>query len=205
MLSVASLIVGVAAADNRRSAVVIAGLAALAAGAFSMAVGEYSSVSSQRDTELADLARERAELALDGPREERELAAIYRNRGLSSELADQVAKEFSAGDALRAHAREELGFLPDELARPVQAALVSALSFTVGAILPLLIAALLPGGVRIAATVVVTVAGLAALGMLGAHLGGAPKLRAALRITVGGACAMALTSAIGAATGAAVG
>ena len=164
MLSVASLIVGVAAADNRRSAVVIAGLASLAAGAFAMAVGEYSSVSSQRDTELADLARERAELVADGPREERELAAIYRNRGLSSDLAERVAKELSSGDALIAHARDELGFLPDELARPVQAALVSALSFLLGAVLPLLVAALLPGGARIAATVVVTVAGLAALG-----------------------------------------
>jgi vacuolar iron transporter family protein len=205
MLSVASLVVGVAAADNRRSAVLIAGLASLAAGSFSMAVGEYSSVSSQRDTELADLARERRELATDPDRELRELAGIYRGRGLSAELASRVAAELTAGDALEAHARDELGFGTDALARPVQASLVSASSFVLGAILPLLVAAILPDSWRIAVTVAVTLCALAGLGVLGAQLGGAPKLRAAARITIGGACAMAITSLIGAATGAVVG
>jgi vacuolar iron transporter family protein len=198
LLSTSALMMGVAAANAARSAVLTAGLAAAAAGAFSMAVGEYSSVSSQRDTEKGDLERERSELATEPAAEQAELAAIYRRRGLSPPLAAQVAAELSArDDVLAVHAREELGLDLMALARPVQAAAVSALSFTAGALLPLLVVALLPTSVRIASVAVVTLVGLALLGALGAALGGAPRGKAAARVLVGGALAMAATVLVG--------
>jgi len=205
LLSVASLVVGVAAADNRRSAVLIAGLASLAAGIFAMAVGEYSSVSSQLDTERADLDRERKELAANVDFETAELTAIYVRKGLTPELAGEVAAQLMQGDPLSSHAREELGFDPDDLARPVQAALVSASSFTVGAILPLVCAIVSPSSMRIPLTVAVTLVALVALGVAGAQLGNAPRLRAAMRLLFGGALALAITITIGAVTGNAVG
>jgi VIT1/CCC1 family predicted Fe2+/Mn2+ transporter len=205
LLSVASLIVGVAAANNDRTAIGIAGVAAGAAGAFSMAVGEYSSVSSQRDTERADLAREAQELVEDPSSETFELAGIYERRGLPKDLARQVAEKMMEEDPLVSHARDELGIDLDDLARPVQAAIVSAASFVAGAILPILIALLSPDSIRIATTTAATVALLAGLGVLGANLGGAPRLRAAVRIAVGGASALALTTLVGAATGQVIG
>lgn len=205
LLSVASLVMGVAAADNRRSAVLIAGLASLAAGAFAMAVGEYSSVSSQLDTERSDLDRERSELATDPVAETAELAAIYQARGVPDDLATQVAAHLMAGDALHAHARDELGLDPSDLARPGEAAAVSASSFTVGALLPMLAAVLLPSRLRIPLTVGLTLVALGFLGVLGARLGGAPRRRAAIRLVVGGAFALAVTITIGKITGAAVG
>jgi len=205
LLSTASLLMGVAAADASRSGLVTAGVAAAAAGALSMAVGEYSSVSSQRDTELADLARERVELATEPEAELAELAAIYRRRGLSAGLARQVAEELHAsGDTLAVHARDELGLQLDALARPVQAAGVSAVSFVLGALVPVLSIALFAASVRIPVTVVLTLIGLGALGAIGAALGGANRARASARVLVGGAVAMAVTAAVGALVGAAV-
>ncbi|HQV58956.1 MAG TPA: VIT1/CCC1 transporter family protein, partial [Ilumatobacteraceae bacterium] len=154
LLSVAALVAGVAAADNTRSAVVIAGLASLSAGAFSMAVGEYSSVSSQRDTELADLERERQELIEQPAAERRELTRIYEQRGLPRELAEQVSEHLSTHDAFNAHARDELGIDVNALADPKQAALVSALSFLAGGVLPLVVAIVTPSSIRIVLTVV---------------------------------------------------
>jgi VIT1/CCC1 family predicted Fe2+/Mn2+ transporter len=204
LLSVASLVMGVAAANNTTSAVLIAGLAALAAGAFAMAVGEYSSVSSQLDTERSDLERERGELAAHPEAEVAELAAIYVRRGIPPELADQVARHLTADDALHAHARDELGLNPAELARPIQAALVSAGSFTLGAVLPLVSAVFLPAHLRIPVTIALTVIALGVLGVIGAQLGNAPKWRAATRLVVGGSAALAVTTGIGAITGGAV-
>ena len=204
LLSTAALMLGVAAADATRSAVLTAGLASLFAGALSMAVGEYSSVSSQRDTELADLERERVELSINAAAEEAELAAIYRGRGLSSSLAHQVAAELSAGDALAHHARDELGFEIDELSRPTQAAVTSALSFAVGAALPVLVAIVVSAGARVGAIVAVTLLGLVLLGDTGARMGGAPRLRAALRVLVGGVLALAVSAVLGGLVGAAV-
>jgi len=205
LLSTASLMMGVGAADPRRSAVLTAGLAALASGALAMAVGEYSSVSSQRDTELADLDRERQELAATPEAETAELAAIYRNRGLSAVLAHQVAAEMmSAEDPLVHHAREELGLDLDALAKPTQAASVSALSFSLGALLPVLVVVLLPIGWRVVSTVIVTLLGLGALGAAGARLGGAPVTRAAMRVLIGGAVALAVSTFVGRLVGAAV-
>ena len=205
LLSVASLVMGVAAANNTTSAVLIAGLAALAAGAFAMAVGEYSSVSSQLDTERSDLDREQAELDAHPEAEHAELVAIYERRGIPPELAEQVARHLMADDAFHAHARDELGLNPAELARPIQAALVSAGSFTLGAVLPLVSAVLLPAQLRIPVTIALTVIALGVLGVVGAQLGGAPKWRAAGRLVVGGSAALAVTTGIGAITGAAVG
>lgn len=207
LLSTASLLVGVAAADVGRSFMITAGVAALAAGACSMAVGEYSSVSSQRDVEMADLGRERRELATDPDAERRELAEIYRRRGLSPGLAAQVARELSElplADVLHVHARDELGLDPNALANPAQAAVVSALSFTVGALLPLLVAILFPSSLRVGAIYVTTLLGLAALGVAGARLGGAPVVRAGVRVLVGGALAMLVTGLIGSLTGVAL-
>ena len=205
LLSTASLMMGVGAADPRRSAVLTAGLAALSAGALAMAVGEYSSVSSQRDTELADLDRERIELATTPEAETAELATIYRNRGLSAALAHQVAAEMMSGeDPLAHHAREELGLDLAALSRPGQAAGVSALSFALGAMLPVLVVLLLPLGWRVVATVVVTMLGLGALGAAGARLGGAPVGRAAARVLVGGALALAVSTLVGRLVGAAI-
>ncbi len=204
ILSTASLVLGVAAAGAGRSAIVTAGIAGLVAGATSMAAGEYVSVSSQRDTERADLALERRELASMPELERAELARIYRDRGLSDALAEQVADELSAGDSLAAHARDELGIDPDHLSRPLQAAWASAVSFAVGAAVPLIAIALAPGGARIAVAIAVTLIALSGLGFAGARLGGAPVLPAVLRVVVGGAFAMAVTMGIGALVGTAV-
>jgi vacuolar iron transporter family protein len=195
----------VAAASPPRLGLLVAGFAALAAGAFSMAAGEYSSVSSQRDTELADLDRERRELVSSPEAERAELAGIYRNRGVTPETARQVADELMATDPLAAHARDELGLDPASLSRPAQAAAVSAVSFTLGGLVPVLVVALVPAAVRVAVVVVLTLAGLAILGSIGARLGGAPPLRASLRLVVFGGLAMLVTSAIGHVVGRAVG
>jgi VIT1/CCC1 family predicted Fe2+/Mn2+ transporter len=204
LVSTASLIVGVAAADTTRSAILVAGIAGLTAGALSMAAGEYVSVSSQLDTERADLERERAELAADPEAELDELAAIYEGRGLRPALARQVAVELSAGDRLAIHARDELGVDVGGLARPVQASAVSALAFVSGALLPVLVVVVAPAALRMAATFVVTLAGLLLLGALGARLGGARRGRGALRVFVGGSLALAIALAIGSVTGAVV-
>lgn len=204
LISTASLMVGVAAAQSSRSAILVAGVAGLTAGALSMAAGEYVSVSSQRDTEQADLERERRELATDPVAERDELARIYRAKGLSEGLAEQVADELSRTDPLKVHARDELGFDPDALANPGQAAVVSALSFLVGAVVPILIVAIASSGLRVPLTMIVTLVGLVALGATGAKLGGAPQRRAAIRVLVGGALALLISLAIGRITGSAI-
>jgi vacuolar iron transporter family protein len=204
LLSVGALLLGVAAADSSRTVLITTGLAGLFAGAFSMAVGEYSSVSSQRDAEQADLARESAELEATPRSELAELMGIYVRRGLEPALASQVAEGLMAHDALEAHARDELGLDPSDLARPVQAAAVSAISFTLGALVPLLVVVLVPSEARIPTAVVVTLVGLGLLGFVGARLGGASPVRATLRVLIGGAVALALTALIGQLVGAAV-
>lgn len=197
IVSVSSLIVGVAAADPSPSAVLIAGAAGLAAGAMSMAAGEYVSVSSQSDVERADIARERQAL-IDTPlAEERELASIYESRGLSKETAALVARELTEKDALAAHVRDELGLSEVHSANPLQAAFASGMTFTVAAAVPVLAAALAPEGQIIPAVVVSTLISLAGLGALGAHAGGAPKLPATLRVLFWGAAAMAITAGVG--------
>ncbi len=205
LISTASLLVGVAAADSSRAAVLIAGVAGLTAGALSMAAGEYVSVASQRDTEQADLERERAELAASPEAEHAELAEIYRKRGLSPALAEQVADELSRQDRLAVHARDELGFDLDDLANPLQAAAVSALSFVVGAAVPLLV--VLAAGAataRVPLIIGVTLLGLCGLGALSARLGGAPVLRANARVTAGGLAALLVSMVVGRLTGAAL-
>lgn len=204
LISTASLMVAVAAAASTRSAILIAGIAGLTAGALSMAAGEYVSVSSQRDTERADLERERAELAASPDAELEELEQIYRKRGLSDALARQVAAELSRKDRLKTHARDELGIDVDALANPIQASAVSALSFVAGAVVPVLVVVFAPAALRVAITVAVTLAGLVLLGTLGAHLGGAPKGRAALRVLVGGSLALLVSLGIGRLTGTAL-
>jgi len=204
IVSTASLVLGVAASGAGATAIVTAGIAGLTAGALSMAAGEYVSVSSQRDTEQADLRVEARELHDDPQGEERELARIYESRGLPPELAADVARELTGHDALGAHARDELGLDDDRAANPIQAAWASALSFSTGAILPVLAIGLTPAGARIAVCVVVTLFALALLGYVGAHLGGARRMRAAVRVLIWGAAAMAVTSGIGALVGAAV-
>jgi len=197
IVSTASLIIGVAAANATQGAVLVAGVAGLVAGAMSMAAGEYVSVSSQADTEQADLARERLELAADGPRETAELAGIYVQRGLEPSLAQQVAVQLMAKDALGAHARDELGLSAHASARPLQAAFASAAAFTVGAAAPLLTAWLSPAG-RVAAVVgAASLVFLVVLGALSAYTGGASMLRGILRVTFWGALAMALTAGVG--------
>lgn len=205
LVSTASLVLGVAASGADRSAVITAGIAGLVAGAMSMAAGEYVSVSSQRDAERADLERERRELADDPDSELDELTVIYEERGLSPRLAREVAEELSKGDVLAVHARDELGITDYAKARPLQAAIASALSFALGAALPL-IAVLPPYGQaeRIWVTVVVTIIGLIILGAAGAMLGRAPVVRAAARVLFWGVAAMAITSAIGLLVGTAV-
>lgn len=204
IVSTASLIVGVAAASSGRSEVLVAGVAGLVAGAMSMAAGEYVSVSSQSDTETADLARERAELAtLPGPELE-ELAGLYRSRGLDAETALKTAEQLMAHDALGAHARDELGISEITAARPVQAAFTSAATFTAGAAAPLVLAAVAPLAAMPLIVSGGSLAGLAILGAIGAQAGGAPPLRAAWRVTFWGALAMALTAGIGRLVGAAV-
>ncbi|MGD9572968.1 MAG: VIT family protein [Thermoleophilia bacterium] len=204
ILSTAGLVLGVASSGASVAAIATAGLAGAAAGALSMAAGEYVSVSSQRDAERADLALERRELAEDPEGEMEELAEIYEGRGLDPGLAHEVAEELSRGDTLAAHARDELGIDTKHMARPFQAAWSSAVSFTLGAALPLVAILATPEAARIPVTVVVTLVALAILGAVGARLGGAPVGRAALRVAAWGAVAMALTSAIGAAVGTAV-
>jgi VIT1/CCC1 family predicted Fe2+/Mn2+ transporter len=204
ILSTASLVLGVAASGASRSAVVTAGIAGLVAGAGSMAAGEYVSVSSQRDTEEADLRLEESELADDPEGELAELTGIYEGRGLSSELALEVATALMERDALAAHARDELGLPEDRRARPLQAAGASALSFAVGAILPLLAIGLFGNALRIPACVVVTILALGGLGALGARLGGAPEIPAVRRVAFWGVVAMGATSGIGALVGATV-
>jgi VIT1/CCC1 family predicted Fe2+/Mn2+ transporter len=201
IVSTASLIVGVAAASADRGAVLIAGIAGLVAGAMSMAAGEYVSVSSQADTELADLARERDELESDEAFEREELAKIYMGRGLEAALAREVAAQLMAHDALAAHVRDELGLSDIHRARPLQAALASAASFAAGAVIPVILVALVP--VQDIATLVAgsSLALLAVLGGLAAGAGGAGKLVGAVRICFWGALAMGLTAAIGAALG----
>jgi VIT1/CCC1 family predicted Fe2+/Mn2+ transporter len=202
ILSTASLVLGVAASGASATAIVTAGIAGLVAGALSMAAGEYVSVSSQRDAERADLRLEERELRQDPAGELRELAGIYERRGLSPELAHQVALSLSHNGALAAHARDELGLDEERLARPFQAAWTSALAFSSGALVPLVAVAVAPAAARIPVAVVVTLVALGLLGDLGARLGGAPRRRATVRVVVWGAVAMAITSAIGAIVGA---
>jgi vacuolar iron transporter family protein len=204
LISTASLIVGVAAASTSKHEILVAGVAGLVAGAMSMAAGEYVSVSSQADTEAADLERERRELVEQPDEELTELTNIYVARGVEADLARQVARQMMAKDALGTHAREELGLTPSGSAQPVQAAVTSALTFSVGAALPLIVAMLAPAG-RIGWVVsVACLLGLAALGAIGARAGGAALLTPTLRVTFWGAMAMATTAAIGALVGRAV-
>jgi len=204
LISTSSLVVGVAAADPDRAAILLAAVAGLAAGALSMAAGEYVSVSSQADTEEADLARERGELASAPEAERAELAGIYVARGVSPELALQVADQLTAHDGLGAHARDELGIHEMTRARPIQAAGASAAAFAVGAAPPALLAALLPIAVLTPGVVGVTLLLLLVLGNVAAHLGGAPRLRGALRVAFWGAVAMGCTAAVGRLFGAVV-
>lgn len=204
IVSTASLILGVAAAGTPGSQVAIAGMAGLVAGAMSMAAGEYVSVSSQADTEEADLARERQELASDDGSERTELARIYVSRGLDPKLARQVADELMAHDALGAHARDELGIFEGQRARPVLAAFASAGTFAAGAALPLLTVLLVPADTVAAFVVGTSLACLAILGSLAARVGGARPAVGTLRVTFWGALAMALTYGVGALFGAVV-
>lgn len=197
IVSTASLIVGVAAATAKQNDVLIAEVAGLVAGAMSMAAGEYVSVSSQSDTEHADLARERKELSENIEFEEKELAEIYENRGVDKELALKVAKQLMAKDALAAHARDELGISEITTARPIQAALTSAASFSVGAAMPLLMVILAPAGSLAPLVTAASLVFLAVLGAVGAKAGGANVFRATARVTFWGALAMAITAGIG--------
>lgn len=197
ILSTASLVLGVAAAHGSRSGVLIAGVAGLVAGAMSMAAGEYVSVHSQADTERADLALERKELRTDSKGEHRELAAIYVGRGLDPALAKQVADQLMAHDALGAHARDELGISETMRARPIQAALASAASFSVGAAIPLVVTAIVPQASVIIFVASTSPACLVGLGALAARAGGANVATGAIRVTFWGALAMAVTTGVG--------
>jgi VIT1/CCC1 family predicted Fe2+/Mn2+ transporter len=196
IVSVASVAIGVIASGAPTTFVLTAAAAAAVAGAMAMAAGEYVSVSSQRDTELADLDQEKAQLREHPEAEKQELAEIYVNRGLTAELAGSVADSLTASDALGAHARDELG-LAAMPARPVQAAVYSALSFTAGALLPIVAFLLVPTQARTVAVVVSALLALVLLGIAGARAGGAPLLRAAVRVTIGGGLAMAVTAGVG--------
>jgi VIT1/CCC1 family predicted Fe2+/Mn2+ transporter len=198
IVSTASLVAGVASSGAPRGGILVAGVAGLVAGAMSMAAGEYVSVSSQADTEKADLERERKELATDEEFERNELASIYVNRGLDPSLATQVADQLMAHDALAAHARDELGISAASAARPVQAALASAASFAVGAAAPLATILLLPNPWLIPGVIGSSLVLLALLGGIGARIGGAPISTAAMRVTFWGALAMGLTAGTGA-------
>ncbi|MFA6445546.1 MAG: VIT family protein, partial [Sterolibacterium sp.] len=204
IVSTASLVVGVAAAGASQATILLTGVAGLVAGAMSMAAGEYVSVHSQADTEKADLARERAELEADPAAELRELTAIYVKRGIAPELARQVAEQLTAADALGSHARDELGISGILSARPIQAALASAASFAVGAMLPLLVTLLFPAPGLIAWVSGSSLCFLALLGALAARVGGARMLTGAWRVTLWGALAMAITAGVGSLFGAAV-
>jgi vacuolar iron transporter family protein len=197
IVSTASLIVGVAAASAGRNQILITGVAGLVAGAMSMAAGEYVSVSSQADTENADLAREREELRRYPQSELNELAGIYMKRGVAPALARDVAQQLMAKDALVAHARDELGISEITTARPIQAALTSAATFSAGAAMPLVAVIVSPGDLVLAAVSIAALLFLAVLGAIGAHAGGAPVLRATLRVTFWGALAIAITAGIG--------
>ena len=198
IVSTASLVAGVAAAQAASNDILVAGVAGLVAGAMSMAAGEYVSVSSQADTEQADIERERKELATDDPFERDELAAIYVKRGLDAALAKQVVDQLMAHDALGAHARDELGISDTLSARPIQAAFASAGTFAVGAAMPLLTVLVTPAGALIPVVTGTSILFLAVLGGFGAHAGGAPVTKAAVRVTFWGALAMGLTAGVGA-------
>lgn len=205
IVSTSSLVVGVAAAGSGSAEILIAGLAGLVAGAMSMAAGEYVSVSSQTDAENADLARERRELAETPETELKELTQIYIDRGLDRELASEVATQLTARDVIAAHARDELGISQTVATRPVQAALVSALTFAAGAVIPVLIALVSPADKTSIVVAASTIVALAILGGLGATAGGAGILRGAVRVTFWGALAMGVTAAVGALFGVSVG
>lgn len=204
VVSVSSLVVGVAASGTTQSNVLITGVAGLVAGALSMAAGEYISVQSQADTENADLAKERRELAEEPESELEELTSIYVARGLDKELARQVAEQLTARDALTTHAREELGITETLMARPIQASMASAAAFSAGAIIPIIAAYFAPPNIVGTVTSLATIVTLTALGSLAAYAGGAPIWRGAVRVTFWGALAMAITAAVGRLFGAAV-
>ena len=204
IVSTASLVVGVASGGATRADILLAGVAGVVAGALSMAAGEYVSVSSQADTELADLARERPELATDRPAEEQELATIYVRRGLEPALARTVAQQMMAHDALGAHARDELGYFEKLAARPLQAALASAATFAVGAALPLVTAMLVSQARLVLLVSGTSLVCLAALGALAARAGGASPRIGAARVAFWGAAAMGVTAAVGLLFGTAV-
>ena len=197
LLSTASLVVGVAASGTGAAGVLLAGVAGLVAGAMSMAAGEYVSVSSQADTENADLDRERLELATDPKAERAELAAIYVKRGLTAPLADQVAEQLMSHNALDAHARDELGISAATVAHPLQAALASAITFAAGAVLPVIVAALAPVAIVAPLVMVSALALLVVLGALAAWVGGATIWRGAVRVAFWGALAMAAAALVG--------
>jgi VIT1/CCC1 family predicted Fe2+/Mn2+ transporter len=205
IVSTSSRLVGVAAAGTGRTEVLIAGLAGLVAGAMSMAAGEYVSVSSQTDAEQADLSREKKELAETPDAELEELTRIYESRGLTRDLAEKVAVQLTERDALGSHARDELGISDTVTAHPIQAALVSAMTFAVGAVVPLLVAMLAPPSQIVPFVAVATLLSLAILGGLGATAGGAGILRGAVRVTFWGALAMAATALVGSIFGVTVG
>ena len=205
IVSTASLVLGVAAANGGRAGILVAGVAGLVAGAMSMAAGEYVSVRSQSDTEHADLERERKELAADSEHEHRELAAIYVSRGVAPSLARQVAAQLMTKDALGAHARDELGITEPMRARPIQAAVTSAATFSAGAALPLIAAVVTPQPWITPAVAITSLVVLATLGGLAARTGGASIVRGALRVTFWGALAMLATAGVGALFGTAVG
>ncbi len=205
IVSTASLMIGVAASDAPKGAILVAGVAGLVAGAMSMAVGEFVSVSSQRDAERADIEREERELTRQPQAEMNELATIYVNRGVEKELARKVAEQLSAHDRLGAHMRDELGIDHASLARPVQAAWISAASFSFFAVVPIAALLVAPVALRIPMIAALSLVSLAALGAFGGYLGGAPLGRAALRVTIGGALAMAMTAAIGRVLGVSIG
>ena len=204
IVSTASLVVGIAASNATHHAIVVAGIAGLVAGAMSMAAGEYVSVSSQADTEQADIERERGELVTDVQYEREELAAIYVKRGLDTALAHEVAIQMMAKDALAAHTRDELGISETMSARPIQAAFASAAAFAVGAALPLLTAVFAPISQLVFLVPATSLTFLALLGMLAAYVGGAPVLVGTMRVAFWGALAMALTAAVGALFGTSV-
>ena len=197
IVSTSSLMIGVAAAEATPRGVLVAGVAGLTAGAMSMAVGEYVSVSSQHDAETADIAKESAELVASPQAELKELAGIYHKRGLDQDLALEVAKQLTAHDELAAHLRDELGIEPETRARPFQAAWISAVSFATFALVPILALLASPHGLALYTIPAASLFALAASGAFGAYLGDAPMARAAARVTIGGGIAMALTFAIG--------
>jgi len=205
IVSTASLMIGVAASSASKGAILVAGVAGMVAGAMSMAVGEYVSVSSQRDAEQADIGVEKQELSDEPEAELEELTMIYVNRGLDRDLAMKVAEQLSARDRLGAHMRDELGIDQTSLARPLQAAWISAASFASFAVVPILALLTAPTALRIPVIAALSLASLAMLGALGGHLGGAPPGRAALRVTLGGSLAMAVTALIGRVLGVSVG